>query len=87
MHRRKRLRGRSWNMPERYVPNELVPPTSNKIDYVPEKKSLLEAMLSEDGNVRQEIERKLLSSAPVCNKGAYMYIGASDDLTAIGRKK
>jgi hypothetical protein len=28
-----------------------------------------------------------MSSAPVCNKGAYMYIGASDDLTAIGRKK
>jgi hypothetical protein len=54
---------------------------------VQEKETLLKAMLSEPKHVRAEIERKLMSSAPVCNKGAYMYIGASDDLTAIGRKK
>lgn len=87
--RRKKLRGRSWNLPERYVPDATIPPTSDLagVVHVQEKESLLKAMLSESTNVRAEIERKLLSSAPVCNKGAYMYIGASDDLTAIGRKK
>jgi hypothetical protein len=85
--KRKPLRGKSYNMPERYVPNADVPPMSNTVDYVQEKESLLKAMLSENKHVRAEIERKLKSSAPICNKGAYMYIGASDDLTAIGRKK
>ena len=85
--KRKPLRGKSWNLPERYVPNAGVPELSNTVDYVQEKESLLKAMLSEDKHVRAEIERKLMSSAPICNKGAYMYIGASDDLTAIGRKK
>jgi hypothetical protein len=85
--KRKPLRGKSWNAPERYVPNPGVPELSNKVDYVQEKETLLKAMLSESKLVRAEIERKLQSSAPICNKGAYMYIGASDDLTAIGRKK
>ena len=87
--RRKRLKGKSWNMPERFVPDAALPPTSDLVGVVcvQEKESLLKAMLSESKSVRAEIERKLLSSAPVCNKGAYMYIGASDDLTAIGRKK
>ena len=85
--KRKPLRGKSWNMPERFVPDAALPPTSDKCDYVQEKETLLKAMLSESKLVRAEIERKLQSSAPICNKGAYMYIGASDDLTAIGRKK
>lgn len=85
--KRKPLRGKSYNLPDRYVPNPGVPELSNTVDYVQEKESLLKAMLSEDKHVRAEIERKLMSSAPICNKGAYMYIGASDDLTAIGRKK
>lgn len=85
--KRKPLRGKSWNMPERFIPDVNIPPTSDKCDYVQEKETLLKAMLSERKSVREEIERKLMSSAPVCNKGAYMYIGASDDLTAIGRKK
>lgn len=87
--RRKPLRGRSWNMPEPFVPSADLPPTSDitTVTHVQEKESLLKAMLSEPKHVRAEIERKLMSSAPVCNKGAYMYIGASDDLTAIGRKK
>lgn len=84
--KRPRLRGK-YNLPERYVPNADVPPMSNTVDYVQEKESLLKAMLSEDKHVRAEIERKLMSSAPICNKGAYMYIGKSDDLTALGRKK
>ena len=85
--KRKPLRGKSYNAPERFIPDPNVPPTSDKVDYVQEKESLLKAMLSENKHVRAEIERKLQSSAPICNKGAYMYIGASDDLTAIGRKK
>lgn len=87
--RRKPLRGKSWNMPERFIPDASLPPTSDLagVVCVQEKESLLKAMLNESKSVRAEIERKLLSSAPVCNKGAYMYIGASDDLTALGRKK
>jgi hypothetical protein len=86
---RKPLRGRSWNLPETFVPDANLPPTSDLagVVFVPEKETLLKSMLVEKKTVRAEIERKLLSSAPVCNKGAYMYIGASDDLTAIGRKK
>lgn len=87
--RRKPLRGRSWNAPERFVPDAALPSTSDitTVTHVQEKETLLKAILSESKHVRAEIERKLKSSAPVCNKGAYMYIGASDDLTAIGRKK
>jgi hypothetical protein len=87
MKRRKRLRGKSWNMPERFVPDPAIPPTSDKVDYVQEKKRLVDEIIGEDKHVLAEIARKFQSSAPICNKGAYMYIGASDDLTAIGRKK
>lgn len=87
--RRKPLRGKSWNMPERFIPDASLPPTSDLVGVVcvQEKESLLIAMHNETNSVRAEIQRKLRSSAPICNKGAYMYIGASDDLTAIGRKK
>lgn len=85
--RRKKLRGRSWNAPSRFISDPAIPPTSDRVDYVQEKETLHKAILKENKTVRAEIERKLKSSAPMCNKGAYMYIGASDDLTAIGRKK
>jgi len=87
--KRKPLRGKSYNMPERFVPDANLPPTSDLagVVCVQEKESLLKAMLNEPKHVRAEIERKLQSSAPICNKGAYMYIGASDDITALGRKK
>ena len=87
--RRRPLRGSKYNLPERFIPDPGLPPTSDitNVTHVQEKETLLKAMLSENKYVRAEIERKLQSSAPICNKGAYMYIGASDDLTAIGRKK
>jgi len=85
--RRKPLRGRSWNMPERFVPSAELPPTSDRVDYVQDRKALIDAIRDDSKHVQAEIARKFMSSAPICNKGAYMYIGASDDLTAIGRKK
>lgn len=83
---RKRLRGRKWNLPEPFVVDKNLSPTSDRVDYVPEKKRLVDEILNEDKHVRKEVERKMNSSAPLYNKGAYQYIGASDDLTKIGRK-
>jgi len=40
----------------------------------------------EPEHVRTEIERKSKQVAPVCNKGAYMYIGQFEDVTTLGRK-
>ena len=85
--RRKTLRGRSYNLPDfSWMRDPELPECSNNMVYTPNK-NFFDQTRNESKRVQQEIDHKLKSSAPVCNKGAYMYIGASTDLTAVGRKK
>lgn len=85
--RRKPLRGRSYNLPDfSWMRDPELPECSNNMSYTPTK-TFFDQTRNESKRTQQEIDRKLKSSAPVTNKGAYMYIGASTDLTAVGRKK
>lgn len=86
--RRKPLRGSSANLPDwsGYRKPDL-PPCSNSFAGSTAPKSMFSELHKESEEVKEAIMRKATQVAPICNKGAYMFIGASDDLTALGRKK
>ena len=86
--RRKPLRGSSANLPDwsgYRKPN--LPPCSNSFVGSTAPKSMFSELHAESDEVREEIMRKATQVAPICNKGAYMFIGKSDDITSLGRKK
>lgn len=62
--RRKPLtrRNRGYNLPEPFVVDVSIPTTSDRVDYVPEKKSLVDEILTDKKHVRAEVERKMASS-------------------------
>lgn len=86
--RRKPLRGSSYNMPDwsGYRKPDL-PSCSNNLSGSTAPTGMLSKIHEEPPEVRAEIERKCTRTAPLYSKGAYQYIGESDDLTSIGRKK
>ena len=87
--RRKPLRGNSWNLPDMSTvrkPN--LPPLSNGFgNGLTTDNSILTHMHKESAEVQAEIERKRTRTAPLYSKGGYQYIGDSDYITSIGRKK
>lgn len=87
--RRKPLRGSAYNLPDLSTirkPN--LPPLSNGFgNGLTTDNSILTHMHKESPEVQAEIERKRTRTAPLYSKGAYQYIGDSDDPTSIGRKK
>lgn len=87
--RRKPLKGSVNNLPDwSQYRSPTLPPCSNGFgNSDTSSKSMFAALHKEPEHVRVEITRKSKQVAPVCNKGAYMYIGEFDDVTAIGRKK
>jgi len=64
-----------------------LPPTSDSVVYTASRPSIVDIVPDEPRLVQQEMLHKMSCIAPICNKGAYQYIGASDDPTALGRKK
>ena len=86
--RRKPLRGKAYNLPDfSWMREPDLPPTSDVIVYTQQRKNIVDVVPTEAKHVQMEMLHKMSSIAPICNKGAYQYIGASDDMTAIGRKK
>jgi hypothetical protein len=87
--RRKPLTGRSYNMPDlSTVRKPNLPPLGNGFgNGLTTDNSILTHMHKESAEVQAEIERKRTRTAPLFNKGAYQYIGDSDDLTTIVGKK
>jgi hypothetical protein len=86
--RRKPLRGSARNLPDwsdYRKPN--LPPCSNNLSGSTAPTGMLSKIHEESEEVRAEIERKFSRTAPLYSKGAYQYIGDSEDLTSIGRKK
>lgn len=87
--RRKKIRGSWANLPDfsDYRAPDL-PECSNGFGngQIPNKSVMLN-LHKESTAVQEQIKLKAKQMAPICNKGAYMYIGASDDVTALGRKK
>ena len=85
--RRKPLRGSSANLPDwsSYRKPDL-PSCSNSFVGNTAPKSMFSELHKESEEVQEAIMRKASQVAPVCNKGAYMFIGESDDITALGRK-
>jgi hypothetical protein len=87
--RRKPLRGSAYNLPDLTTirkPN--LPPLSNGFgNGLTTDNSMLTHMHKESQEVQDEIERKRSRTAPLFNKGGYMYIGDGDDLTKITGKK
>ncbi|NDD82980.1 hypothetical protein EBZ38_01675 [bacterium] len=86
--RRKPLRGKSYNLPDfSWMRTPDLPATSDIVVYTASRPSIVDTVAEESKVVQQEMRFKMNSIAPICNKGAYQYIGASDDTTALGRKK
>jgi hypothetical protein len=86
--RRKPLKGKAYNLPDfSWMREPDLPPTSDVIVYTQERKNIVDVVPTEPKHIQMEMVRKMNSIAPICNKGAYQYIGASDDMTALGRKK
>jgi hypothetical protein len=50
------------------------------------KRDIFDATISESEKVKTEIRRKANRTAPLWNKGGYMYVGDKEDLTTIGKK-
>ena len=86
--RRKAIRGSTRNLPDwgDYRKPDLPPCGNGFGNSDTSSKSMFAVLHKEPEHVRTEIERKSKQVAPLCNKGAYMYIGQFEDVTTLGRK-
>jgi len=87
--RRKKIRGSWANLPDfSDYRDPVLPACSNGFGngQTPDK-SVMRNLHKESLAIQEKIKQKATQMAPVCNEGAYMYIGESDDITALGRKK